>query len=442
LIINPFLCFYTLGAQELGTKWGREMKPYRKPTIVDHDGDMTQQWYVYFKWWDEKNQKFVKAKRSKLPNGQAINRIDSPRERVKQIALLRDALELLLSKGWTPEAALRKEELSNKKPETPAATTEPTETQWTINEAIDEIIRIKTEYLSKFGLRGFKSKCNALKKYLADNNMDKWQPEQIKRKHMTEFLRHVKKTKGKDGAEASARTRNNYLIEIRGLFEKMIEEDILIKNPCKGITSLRESVTRHLSYSKEQMALMSEWMGENEPYLKMFSSFIGYAFLRPVEILRLQAKDIRGNEIYLKASDAKTDKSEVIPIIDKLKPIVEKLIRQAKSPDDYLFTTNQMPGRKQVYSTWFFSKRFKRCKDFMNAEHDSNFTDDNTLYAMRHTFIKDIYLHFKQTMSKEQAEFATMKITRHKSLSALRAYIRDYSIDIPEDWSAAYSIEY
>ncbi len=412
------------------------MKPYRKPTIVDHDGDMTKQWYVYFKWWDEKNQKFIKAKRSKLPNGQAINRIDNLRERIKQIGLLCDAIELLLSKGWTPESPLKKNQLVKQK------STEPIESSWTIITAINEILRIKTEYLSKFGLRGFKAKCSALKGYLIDNGMASWSPDQIKRSHMTEFLRFVKKTKGKNGEEASSRTRNNYLIEVRGLFEKMIEEDILVNNPCKGISSLRESVTRHLSYSKDQMTLMSNWMNENEPYLKMFSSFIGYAFLRPVEILRLQVKDIRGNEIYLKASDAKTDTSEVIPIIDKLKPIVDKLISEAKSPDDYLFTTKKRPGKIQVYGTGFFSKRFQHCKTFMNEEHDCNFTDDNTLYAMRHTFIKDIYLHFKKTMTKEQAEFATMKITRHKSLTALRSYIRDYSIDIPDDWSAAYSIEY
>ena len=78
----------------------------------------------------------------------------------------------------------------------------------------------------------------------------------------------------------------------------------------------------------------------------------------------------------------------------------------------------------------------------MNAEHKCGFTDDNTLYAMRHTFIRDIYLHFRKTMSKEQAEFATMPITRHKTLEALRAYIRDYSIELPEDWSDTYSIKY
>ncbi len=45
-------------------------------------------------------------------------------------------------------------------------------------------------------------------------------------------------------------------------------------------------------------------------------------------------------------------------------------------------------------------------------------------------------------MTKEQAEFATMPITRHKTLEALRAYIRDYSIELPDDWSDSYSIQY
>ena len=436
LYFNPLLVYSRFAFAQVGTKWELDdMKPYRKPTVVDHNGDLSRQWYVYFRYWDDEKQDFVKARRSKFPDGTTPNRIQDYRERTKQMGLLRDAIEYLLQRGWTPKAAVAPSRLE-------VVRDEPEQKGWTITAAIDEIVRIKSEYLSPFGLRGFRSKAHIFKDYLQQKGLADLAANQIKRSHITEFLREVKQTKGKNGGEASPRTRNNYMNELHGLFEKMIEEDMIVKNPCKGIAALRESVTRHISYSQEQMKLMGEWMEEHDPYLKMFSSFIGYAFLRPVEIMRLQVKDIRGHEIYLKASDAKTDTSEVIPIIDRLKPIVDQLVSEASGPEDYLFTTRQKPGRKQVYSTWYFSKRFQKCKDYMNATHGSNFTEDNTLYALRHTFIRDIYLHFKQTMSKEQAEFATMKITRHKTLEALRAYIRDYSIDLPEDWSDAYSIQY
>ena len=139
---------------------------------------------------------------------------------------------------------------------------------------------------------------------------------------------------------------------------------------------------------------------------------------------------------------AKTAKSVIIPIIDRLRPIIDEMLSQSENSEDYLFTANQKPGSKQVGGTQYFSKRFDKCREFMNEKYNCNFTHDHSLYAMRHTFIKDLYLHFKETMTRDQAEYRTMQITRHETVSALRSYIRDYSIDVLEDWGAAYSIDY
>lgn len=420
----------------MGTNWGRaKMKPYRKPTIVDHDGDLSKQWYVYFKWWDEDTESFVKAKRSKLPNGQAINRIASKKERYTQIGLLADALEFLLSHGWTPKTPLKDEQIIPK-----AETVH--ETKWIVADALDEVEKIKSQHLGKFGNRTFKSKIRDFKTYLINEGKGTFAPDQLGRRDITEYLRHVKSTKGQNGKEASARTRNNYLTELHAIFEKMIEEEIATKNPCKGIQKLRETVTRHQAFTREQVGQMSKWMDENDPYLKKFSYFIGYAFLRPSEILRLKVKDIQSNGILLSAKNAKTAKSVIIPIIDRLRPVLDEMIQQSNSPEDFLFSAEQKPSSRQVGGTQYFSKRFDKCREYMNEKHGCSFTHEHTLYAMRHTFIKDLYLHFKNTMTRDQAEFRTMQITRHQTTSALRAYIRDYSIDTLEDWGEAYSIDY
>lgn len=158
--------------------------------------------------------------------------------------------------------------------------------------------------------------------------------------------------------------------------------------------------------------------------------------------MRLKVKDIREDGIYLRAENAKTAQSVIIPVIDRLKPIIREILAEAKNPEDYLFTAEQKPGPTQVGGTQYFSKRFDRCRQYMNEVHGSNFTHEHTLYAIRHTFIKDLYLHFKENMTRDQAEFRTMQITRHRTVTALRAYIRDYSLDKLEDWGEAFSIEY
>ena len=436
LIINPLFYFQAMGLEKMGTKWGRnEMKPYRKPTIVDHDGDLSKQWYVYFKWWDEEKQCLVKAKRSRFQDGQSINRIHNKRERLYQLGLLRDTIDYLLSMGWTPNGKVPDQKV------VPADMPEQIQ-KWAVAEALDEVKKIKEQTLSDFGFRSFKAKLHDFKKFLVANGKGGVAPDQLSRRDITEYLRHVKTNKGANGNEASARTRNNYLTELHAIFEKMIEEEMATKNPCKGIQKLRENVTRHQAFTREQVKLMGEWMEEHEPYLKKFSAFIGYAFLRPSEILRLKVKDIREDGIYLRAENAKTAQSVIIPVIDRLKPIIREILAEAKNPEDHLFTAEQKPGPKQVGGTQYFSKRFDLCRQYMNEEHGANFTHEHTLYAMRHTFIKDLYLHFKENMTRDQAEFRTMQITRHRTVSALRAYIRDYSMDKLEDWGKAYSIEY
>ncbi len=387
----------------------------------------------------------MRCKRSKFPDGQTPNRVKNRRERTKQMMLLRDAYEFLLSKGWTPKTPLPKEELKPRPKQEVTASPPPAkekEIQWSCSKAIDHIIAIKKRYLSQYGFRSFRSIANDFKVYLEESGRGKAPMESISRRDITEYLRHVLETKGLNGAKASTRTRNNYLRDLHGLFEKMIEEEILVRNPCKGIATLRETVNRHLSYTSEHIKLMGEWMVENEPYLKDFSYFIGYGFLRPSEIIRLQVKDVSPNAIHLKGTKAKTKVTETIPVIGKLKPVVERLLSQATEPEHYLFSAKQEPGLKPIGGSQYFSKRFARCKDYMNEVHQAGFTKDHTLYALRHTFIRDIYLHFKQTMTREEAEYRTMQITRHKTVSALRAYIRDFSIDLPQDWSSAYSLEY
>src|SRR5690606_35782778 len=140
-------------------KWELDdMKPYRKPTVVDHDGDLSKQWYVYFRYWDDERKQLVKARRSKFPDGNSPNRIQDFRERTKQIGLLRDAIEYLLQRGWTPLTPEVEDSVDG-------VNQPPEKLTWTISTAIDEAVRIKSEYLSKFGLRGFRSKANIFKTY-------------------------------------------------------------------------------------------------------------------------------------------------------------------------------------------------------------------------------------------------------------------------------------
>ncbi len=62
LFFNPLLVYTRFGFGEVGTKWELgDMKPYRPPTLVDHDGDLSKQWYVYFRYWDDETKSLIKG---------------------------------------------------------------------------------------------------------------------------------------------------------------------------------------------------------------------------------------------------------------------------------------------------------------------------------------------------------------------------------------------
>ena len=54
LIVNPLFVLQGGGFEKVVPKWYHcNMKPYQKPYLNDHSGDLDKQWYIYFKYWDE-----------------------------------------------------------------------------------------------------------------------------------------------------------------------------------------------------------------------------------------------------------------------------------------------------------------------------------------------------------------------------------------------------
>jgi hypothetical protein len=128
-------------------------------------------------------------------------------------------------------------------------------------------------------------------------------------------------------------------------------------------------------------------------------------------------------------------------IIDRLLPLLESLMEVAK-PNDYLFGRKGIPNSKPVHGTDLFSKRWTAHKKQINKIHGLDLGANHTLYAMRHTFIQDLYRTLRKSCTKQEAEFKIQPITRHKTIDALRKYIRDYNFELAADWSENYSLNF
>ena len=426
--------------KKLGTNWGlsEDGHPFRRPVVVDYDGDLSKQWHVYYRYWDEKKGKLVKARKSSIKGHLNPNRSKIASVRYEELSLLRDIIERVLQLGWTPKTYFPVSRLREKPTREPEQ-----EVSLPIIEAVEKGLSAKKTEVSDKYFNMLTWRTEVFKEFLISHKLDQLPAENIGRKHIVQYLQHVQETRGRNGKMASNKTRNGYLGDLSSVFNGMVEHEIIAFNPCLKIRKLKEKTGRHIPYTAKDVTLLSEWSRENSPQLYQYIRLIAFAFLRPKEILELRIGDIdlENRIIKLRKESAKVD-AATIPIIEPLLVTLKEMIPSDASPGHYLFTLENTPGPKPIAQTRFFSRRFNKWKDHMNEKHNRGFSDDHTLYGIRHTFIQNIFHELRQKMTKTEAEFQLMTITRHRTIEALRKYTRDYGMDIANDWSDKYTLKF
>ena len=169
-------------------------------------------------------------------------------------------------------------------------------------------------------------------------------------------------------------------------------------------------------------------MEEKDKDLLLFVKFVSYNFLRPIEVCRLQVKDIDfdGAKLNVRAKN-KLVKIKIIP------EILLNEIQHFKglSPNHYLFTPTGVGDwqTEEMNKRDYWTKRFKKVKDELNLGKDYG------LYSFRHTFITKLYRELRTQYSQYETYDRLMLITGHATLSALQQYLREIDAELPEDYS-------
>ncbi|AEV31044.1 site-specific recombinase XerD [Owenweeksia hongkongensis DSM 17368] len=426
--------------KKVGTKWGTSEngKTYLKPVLVDHNGDLSKQWHVYYKYWDDDKQRLIKARKSSIPGHLSPNRSQDPKVRYEELSILRDVLERLLKLDWVPNKKFPITKLQDKLP-----TKVPEEVSVNIIDAIGQALELKKSEASPKYFKMLSWRMENFKEFLINNNLDHLIADKLSRKHILAYLKYVQESRGLNGQIASNKTRNGYLGDLSSIFNTMVAHELILINPCTKIKKLQEKTGRHVPYSSEDIILFSKWSKEHSPYLYKYTQLIAYAFLRPKEILDLQLKDIdlQNRVIKLRRESAKVD-AVTIPIIEPLFITLSEMFTENTPKHYYLFTLDEKPGPKRIAQTRYFSRRFNRWKEEMTEKNNRSFTQDHTLYGIRHTFIQNIFQELRKMMTKNEAEFKLMTITRHRTIDALRKYTRDYSMELAEDWSNKFTLRF
>ncbi|WP_420571913.1 tyrosine-type recombinase/integrase [Kordia sp.] len=315
-------------------------------------------------------------------------------------------------------------------------------TDYTTIEALEFAVEQKEAYWSARAKITINGHYKRFVKWLKENDLDKIDIKALKRREIAVFLNSLKKyNKQRELTDepVGAKTRNSYRTSLSLLFNQLVSDDILEYNPVKAINKLKERPKTHKAYTDQQVTQMREYMDKNDPYLRKFTQFIAYAFLRNVEVCRLRVKDIdlENRRIYVQT---KTEAQEVVPIIENLAKVIKQMELHKYKPTDFVFTNTEECGvwnTTEKAKTYYFYRRYADMKEALKLD------EDQTLYSFKHTAASNLYKSLaSEGKADEQVLTELMSFTRHKTKSQLRKYLRGIGASLAKDYLNKYTIDF
>lgn len=418
-------------------------KKFSAPKIYDASGDLTKRWYVYFSF---RNPTTGKLERMKNIYGKA-NQYKSKEDRIAVLSIYRNNLLKLLNEGYSPfkdnselyqknaTTKLRKSEtlevaplsLQTEKASDPVIKAHESDSEdysMTLEDAFAFALQLKLKTVAPRTLKDYQNKVTNFLKWIAKQYPDITTVDRITKKVVQQFLNDVLR-------RTSARSRNNYRIDLGSLMQALEDNEIMSMNFMKKIPILKSTPQRNKTYTTAIQEKIFEYLEKEDPILLLYIKFISYNFLRPVEVNRLKIGDINfaNNTLSFKAKNSPL-KTKLIPeiLLDEL-PNLEGL-----GEDLFLFTPSKIGGNwdaTEINRRDHFTKRFKEV-----VKNHYGLDKNYGLYSFRHTYITKLYRSMVKNGSPFEAKSRLMLITGHSSMSALEKYLRDIDAQLPEDYSA------
>ncbi|GIZ15321.1 tyrosine-type recombinase/integrase [Capnocytophaga catalasegens] len=381
---------------------------YTTPKIYDANGDLSKRWYVYFSF---RNPKTGLMERQ-TPIYLGVNRkYKKFFERKEAIKVLRDALEKALAKG----------------------TINPYENTYNeskiigIEQAFELALKNAQATMRESSFKDYKYRLKLFEKWLTSNAFYGRSVQSITKKTILNFLNDVLE-------HTSPKNRNNTRSSLSIFFKYLEDNEYIPENFVTKIKVLKAKPERNKTYTKTQEESIFTLLEQKDKALLLFVKFVSYNFLRPIEVCRLQVKDIDFVDAKLNVrAKNKLVKIKIIP------EILFKDIQYLKdeNPEFFIFAPNGVGewDTAETNKRDYWSKRFKKVKEELGLGKDYG------LYSFRHTYITKLYQELRKKYSPFQSKSELMLITGHTTITALEKYLRDIDAELPEDYSHLLSVK-
>ena len=367
---------------------GVDISKWSKLSKQEKDIALSKHWCVYYSYRDPKTGKL--KRQDNIKGG--VNRYKTKQERMEVLETYMRNLLLLLKAGYSPYAK------SN----------ENCKKIHTIENAFMLALKIKKNEVKETTYKDYESRINQFSEYLFDKGL--LNINQINKGDVAKFLNQF-----------NGKNSNNFRAALSSIFSVLSDQNIIDNNFIKELRTKKVTETAITLYSDEQIKNIEKLLKEQNPTLLTYIDLFSYMFWRPIEIVRLEIKDIDlVNMRMVSNTKAKDRKVKRIPLLLK-----ENLIKFIGNRTGRLFELN---AKSDIDKRSYMTNQFRKFR--AHNKIDAGFK----MYHFRHTRITKAYLKLRETMTKSQAIDELSLITGHTS-NAIWKYIRVNDVELPKDYS-------
>jgi integrase len=397
---------------------------YSQPKLFipkDKNGNATvaRPWHVWFNFKNPETGKFDNSSKFKFKHG--INKYKTVQQRKEVGMRLVRVYTQLLDEGFNPYTKestdgfhLMQKQISCKK---------------ALKMAYDQ----KAADLAPSTQRDWEYRLNKFLEYAEAAGFADFNINDVGTFHIASFLNYMAES------GQGPKSINNFRACLSGLWGKLANDTVAIGNPVTVLKKRKENPQKNKPFTPEEISEIKKYLLANDPGLLTFIRFVAFAFLRPVEVVRLTVADVDLTNARLSVK-TKTETRATVRIIPQLAEEIQKMQLQNFSKNDFVLTASGIPGKwpaKENTRTKEFSDRFTKVKDHFG------FGSEYGIYSIRHSFALDLYNSFiTEGLTSVEAEFKLLTITRHKSVSGLRNYLRDVGALLPKDYGKNFTLDF
>lgn len=376
-------------------------KPMSAFTKVEKEDIMKKyrRWYVYYSYLNSDG----KMERQPAIYFNYNRQYPDFEDRLKHFKIIRSRVEKLLKNGFSPIES------------------ELTVKLYTAESALDFALSLKKSSVKETSYRDYENRISQFKKYLTKKGLSRTTIGDIDKGVVNGFLNNILR-------KSSPRNRNNTRTVLSAIFTVLEDNDLISRNFIKNIKNIKANPERNKTYTLEKVNDIYEFLEKNDTNLLLFIKFVSYNFLRPIEVCRLQVKDVdlKNKRLQVRAKN-KPVKIKIIPDI-----LINELLKlDLSNPDAFLFTPYGVGDwdAKEDNRRGYFTSKYSKVKKKLDL------TKDYTIYSFRHTFITKLYRELRAKHSQSETYDKLMLITGHSTLKALTQYLRDIDAELPMDYS-------